>query len=155
MNIVRRALEEPLRQIVQNAGKEGAVVVEKVRAGKNDSYGFNAQTEVYEDLVAAGVIDPAKVTRTALQNAASIAGLHVDYGSNGFRDSRRRQGKSGNAGWHGRHEWHGHVTCQYHHGMPCRTPKERPRSQKERGLFFCNAICLRSPANGLTNQDAN
>ena len=75
VNIVRRALEEPLRQIVQNAGKEGAVVVEKVRAGKDDSYGFNAQTEVYEDLVKAGVIDPAKVTRTALQNAASIAGL--------------------------------------------------------------------------------
>jgi chaperonin GroEL len=73
--IVRRALEEPLRQIVQNAGKEGAVVVEKVRNDKNDNYGFNAQTEVYEDLVKAGVIDPAKVTRTALQNAASIAGL--------------------------------------------------------------------------------
>src|SRR3954451_16365539 len=75
VNIVRRALEEPLRQIVQNAGKEGAVVVEKVRNDSNDNYGFNAQTEEYEDLVKAGVIDPAKVTRTALQNAASIAGL--------------------------------------------------------------------------------
>ncbi|HEY3041195.1 MAG TPA: chaperonin GroEL [Pyrinomonadaceae bacterium] len=75
VNIVRRALEEPLRQIVQNAGKEGAVVVERVRSEKNESFGFNAQTEVYEDLVKAGVIDPAKVTRTALQNAASIAGL--------------------------------------------------------------------------------
>jgi chaperonin GroEL len=75
VNIVRRALEEPLRQIVQNAGKEGAVVVERVRSDKNDSFGFNAQTEVFEDLVKAGVIDPAKVTRTALQNAASIAGL--------------------------------------------------------------------------------
>ena len=75
VNIVRRALEEPLRQIVQNAGKEGAVVVERVRSDKNDSFGFNAQTEEYEDLVKAGVIDPAKVTRTALQNAASIAGL--------------------------------------------------------------------------------
>jgi chaperonin GroEL len=75
VNIVRRALEEPLRQIVQNAGKEGAVVVEKVRASKDPNYGFNAATEVYEDLVKAGVIDPAKVTRTALQNAASIAGL--------------------------------------------------------------------------------
>jgi chaperonin GroEL len=74
VNIVRRALEEPLRQIAGNAGQEGAVVVEKVANGK-DSYGFNAATEVYEDLVAAGVIDPAKVTRTALQNAASIAGL--------------------------------------------------------------------------------
>jgi chaperonin GroEL len=75
ISIVRRALEEPLRQIVQNAGKEGAVVVEKVRNDKNDNFGFNAQTEEYEDLVKAGVIDPAKVTRTALQNAASIAGL--------------------------------------------------------------------------------
>ncbi len=75
VNIVRRALEEPLRQIVQNAGKEGAVVVERVRSEKNESYGFNAATEAYEDLVKAGVIDPAKVTRTALQNAASIAGL--------------------------------------------------------------------------------
>jgi len=75
VSIVKRALEEPLRQIVQNAGKEGAVVVERVRADKNESFGFNAQTEEFEDLVKAGVIDPAKVTRTALQNAASIAGL--------------------------------------------------------------------------------
>ncbi|MEP6921086.1 MAG: chaperonin GroEL [bacterium] len=75
VNIVRRSLEEPLRQIVQNAGKEGAVVVERVRSEKNENFGFNAQTEQYEDLVKAGVIDPAKVTRTALQNAASIAGL--------------------------------------------------------------------------------
>ena len=75
VNIVRRALEEPLRQIVQNAGKEGAVIVERVRSEKNENVGFNAQTEEFEDLVKAGVIDPAKVTRTALQNAASIAGL--------------------------------------------------------------------------------
>jgi chaperonin GroEL len=75
VNIVRRALEEPLRQIVQNAGKEGAVVVERVRSEKSENFGFNAQTEEYGDLVKAGVIDPAKVTRTALQNAASIAGL--------------------------------------------------------------------------------
>src|SRR6187455_586674 len=75
VNIVRRALEEPLRQIVQNAGKEGAVVVERVRSEKNENIGFNAATEQFEDLVKAGVIDPAKVTRTALQNAASIAGL--------------------------------------------------------------------------------
>ena len=74
VTIVRRALEEPLRQIAQNAGQEGAVVVGKVREG-SDNFGFNAATEKYEDLVAAGVIDPAKVTRTALQNAASIAGL--------------------------------------------------------------------------------
>ncbi|MET0622066.1 MAG: chaperonin GroEL [Pyrinomonadaceae bacterium] len=75
VNIVRRALEEPLRQIAQNAGNEGSVVVEKVRGGKPASYGFNAATEQYEDLVKAGVIDPTKVTRTALQNATSIAGL--------------------------------------------------------------------------------
>ena len=75
VNIVRRALEEPLRQIVQNAGREGAVVVEIVRSQKNENVGFNAATDQFEDLVKAGVIDPAKVTRTALQNAASIAGL--------------------------------------------------------------------------------
>jgi chaperonin GroEL len=75
VNIVKRALEEPLRQIVQNAGREGAVVVERVRGDKNENFGFNAATEEFEDLVKAGVIDPAKVTRTALQNAASIAGL--------------------------------------------------------------------------------
>jgi chaperonin GroEL len=75
VNIVRRALEEPLRLIVRNAGGEGAVVAERVRAEKNDNIGFNVLTEEFEDLVKAGVIDPAKVTRTALQNAASIAGL--------------------------------------------------------------------------------
>ncbi len=75
VRIIRRALEEPLRQIAQNAGKEGAVIIEKVRTDKNENFGFNAATEKFEDLVAAGVIDPAKVTRYALQNAASIAGL--------------------------------------------------------------------------------
>jgi chaperonin GroEL len=75
VTIVRRALEEPLRQIAANAGKEGAVVVNRVTNEKSDSYGYNAATDEYEDLVKAGVIDPAKVTRTALQNAASIAGL--------------------------------------------------------------------------------
>jgi chaperonin GroEL len=75
VNIVKRALEEPLRQIVANAGKEAAVIVETVRAEKNANIGYNVVTEEFEDLVAAGVIDPAKVTRSALQNAASIAGL--------------------------------------------------------------------------------
>jgi chaperonin GroEL len=75
INILRRALEEPLRQIVNNSGHEGAVVVEKVRQSSEVNFGFNAETEMYEDLVAAGVIDPTKVTRTALQNAASIAAL--------------------------------------------------------------------------------
>jgi chaperonin GroEL len=73
--IVRRSLEEPLRQIVANAGEEGAVVVAKVLESKDPHFGYNAQTSVFEDLVKAGVIDPTKVTRTALQNAASIAGL--------------------------------------------------------------------------------
>ncbi|GAC1651733.1 MAG: chaperonin GroEL [Gemmatimonadaceae bacterium] len=75
VDIIRRAIEEPLRMIVQNAGGEGSIVIEKVRAAKQDSYGYNALTDTYEDLVQAGVIDPTKVTRTALQNAASIAGL--------------------------------------------------------------------------------
>ena len=74
VRIVRRALEEPLRQIAQNAGHEGAVVVGKVREMKTDE-GFNAQTETYENLVEAGVIDPTKVVRSALQNASSIASL--------------------------------------------------------------------------------
>src|SRR5580692_10763898 len=73
--IVRRALEEPLRQIVGNAGEEGAVIVGKISENKNPHFGYNAGTNQYEDLVEAGVIDPTKVTRTALQNAASIAGL--------------------------------------------------------------------------------
>jgi chaperonin GroEL len=75
VNIVKRALEEPLRKIAENAGKEGAVIVERVKSEKGANVGFNAATEVFEDLVKAGVIDPAKVSRTALQNAASIAGL--------------------------------------------------------------------------------
>ncbi len=75
VTIVKRALEEPLRQIAANAGKEGAVIVEKVRSEKNANFGYNAATDKFEDLIAAGIIDPAKVTRYALQNAASIAGL--------------------------------------------------------------------------------
>lgn len=74
VEIIRRALEEPLRQIVTNAGLDGSVIVDKVRAGKDD-FGFNARTETYENLLATGVIDPAKVTRVALENAASIAGM--------------------------------------------------------------------------------
>jgi chaperonin GroEL len=75
VDIIRKAIEEPLRMIVQNAGGEGSIVLEKVRSAKDDKYGYNALTDTYEDLVASGVIDPTKVTRTALQNAASIAGL--------------------------------------------------------------------------------
>jgi chaperonin GroEL len=76
IEIVKRAIQEPLRQIVFNSGKEGAVVVQKVMEGKGD-YGYNARTDVYENLYEAGVIDPAKVTRIALENAASIAGMFL------------------------------------------------------------------------------
>ena len=76
IEIIKRAIEEPLRQIVANAGKEGAVVVQKVREGEGD-FGYNARTDVYEHLHAAGVVDPAKVTRVALENAASIAGMFL------------------------------------------------------------------------------
>jgi chaperonin GroEL len=75
IDIVRRALEEPIRMIAQNAGAEGSIIVGKVKESKDKNYGYNAQNDAFEDLVAAGVIDPTKVTRTALQNAASIAGL--------------------------------------------------------------------------------
>lgn len=76
IEIIKRAIEEPLRQIVMNAGGEGAVVVDKVKSGDKD-FGYNARTNVYENLLAAGVIDPAKVTRVALENAASIAGMFL------------------------------------------------------------------------------
>jgi chaperonin GroEL len=76
IEIVKRAIEEPLRQIVANAGKEGAVVVQKVKEGTGD-YGYNARKDIYENMYAAGVIDPAKVTRVALENAASIAGMFL------------------------------------------------------------------------------
>lgn len=67
-------MEEPLRQIVENAGQEGSIVVQKIREGKGD-FGFNARTDIYENMFAAGVIDPTKVSRVALENAASIAGM--------------------------------------------------------------------------------
>ena len=76
VNIVCRAIEEPLRQIAINGGAEGAVVVQKVREGKGD-FGYNARTDEYEDLRKAGIIDPAKVARVALENAASIAGMFL------------------------------------------------------------------------------
>ncbi|PYS08198.1 MAG: molecular chaperone GroEL, partial [Acidobacteria bacterium] len=75
VTIVKRALEEPIRLIVSNAGHEGAIVVGKVRESKQPNFGFNAETEDYTDMISAGILDPAKVTRCALQNAASIAAL--------------------------------------------------------------------------------
>jgi chaperonin GroEL len=77
IDIIRRALQAPLRQIAQNAGHDGAVVAGKLIDGNDQNLGFNAQTEVYEDLVKAGVIDPTKVVRSALQDAASVAGLLI------------------------------------------------------------------------------
>jgi chaperonin GroEL len=76
INIICRAIEEPLRQIAFNGGGEGAVVVQKVREGKGD-YGYNARTDEYEDMRKAGIVDPAKVARVALENAASIAGMFL------------------------------------------------------------------------------
>jgi len=77
VDIVRKALYAPLRQIAQNAGHDGAVISGKLLEGDDPTQGFNAQTEVYENLVSAGVIDPTKVVRTALQDAASVAGLLI------------------------------------------------------------------------------
>jgi chaperonin GroEL len=77
IDIVRRALQSPVRQIAENAGHDGAVVAGKLSESKDEAMGFNAQTEVYENLVKAGVIDPTKVVRTALQDAASVAGLLI------------------------------------------------------------------------------
>jgi chaperonin GroEL len=75
VSIIRRALEEPIRQIANNAGMEGSIVVEKVRNGKGATFGYNAATDQYTDLIEDGIIDPTKVVRTALQNAASVASL--------------------------------------------------------------------------------
>jgi chaperonin GroEL len=104
VNIVKRALEEPMREIAQNAGYEGAVVVGRVRESKDDNFGFDAETGEFGDLVRAGVIDPAKVTRLALQNAASIAALMLttealvaDVKEEGMKDAVARRTRR----WHG------------------------------------------------------
>ncbi len=102
VNIIRRALEEPLRQMTENAGVEGAVVVDKVKGGKG-GYGYNVATGEYEDLVRAGVIDPTKVVRVALQNAASVASLMLATEAV-IAERPKRDGPGS------RHGWHGHVT---------------------------------------------
>ncbi len=102
VNIVRRALEEPLRQIASNAGVDGSIVASKVKEGK-DGFGFNAQTLEYTDLVKAGVIDPTKVVRTALQNAASVSGLMLTTETL-IAEKPKKDEKSGGGG----HEGHGH-----------------------------------------------
>ena len=101
VNIVRRACEEPLRQIVSNSGTEGAIVVEKIRENDNPNFGFNAQTDTYEDLVSTGVIDPTKVTRSALQNAASIASLMLTTEAMIAEIPEKKPAPAGGPGGHG------------------------------------------------------
>jgi chaperonin GroEL len=100
-DIVRRACEEPLRQIVVNSGTEGAIVVEKIRSTDDANFGFNAATDQYEDLVGSGVIDPTKVTRTALQNAASIAGLMLTTEAMVAEIPEKKPAPAGGPGGHG------------------------------------------------------
>jgi chaperonin GroEL len=100
VNIVKRALEEPMRQIAQNAGHEGAVVVGRIRDSKDENFGFDAETGEFTDLVKAGVIDPAKVTRLALQNAASVAGLMLTTEAL-VADIKEDEKKAAGAGPHG------------------------------------------------------
>jgi chaperonin GroEL len=101
INIIRRACEEPIRQIVQNAGVEGAIIIGKIRENENAHFGYNAQTDVYEDLVKSGVIDPAKVTRSALQNAASIAGLMLTTEAMVCDIPEKKSAPAGGHGGHG------------------------------------------------------
>ncbi len=101
VTIVKRACEEPLRQIVSNSGTEGAIVVDKVRENANQNFGYNAATDAYEDLVASGVIDPTKVTRSALQHAASIAGLMLTTEAMIAEIPEKKQAPAGGPGGHG------------------------------------------------------
>ncbi len=101
VNIIKRACEEPVRQIVNNAGVEGAIIIGKIRENSNPHFGYNAQTEQYEDLVASGVIDPAKVTRSALQNAASIAGLMLTTEAMICEIPEKKAAPAGGPGGHG------------------------------------------------------
>jgi chaperonin GroEL len=101
VSIVKRACEEPLRQIVANSGTEGAIVVEKVRENANSNYGSNAATDTFEDMVSAGVIDPTKVTRTALQNAASIASLMLTTEAMVAEIPEKKPAPAGGPGGHG------------------------------------------------------
>jgi chaperonin GroEL len=101
VNIVKRAAEEPLRQIVGNAGSEGAIVLDKVRENSNPNFGYNASSDTYEDLVANGVIDPTKVTRSALQNAASIASLMLTTEAMIAEIPEKKAAPAGGPGGHG------------------------------------------------------
>jgi chaperonin GroEL len=102
VNVVRRALEEPIRRIVENGGLEGSIVVNRVKESKEANFGFNARSGEYEDLVEAGVIDPTKVARTALQNAASVASLMLTTVAM-IGEHRKETPARGAYGRHGRH----------------------------------------------------
>jgi chaperonin GroEL len=135
VRIVERALEEPIRQIVGNAGVEGSIVVEKVRNNKEQAYGYNARTDVYENLVDAGVIDPTKVTRTALQNAASHRGSAPDHRGGGHGASGEGQGHAGDAGRRRRHGRHVLVAPPVPGGSACSRPFEAPAAHRSGGGF--------------------
>ena len=107
INIVLRALEAPIRQIVENAGVEGSIVVGKILENKSETYGFNAQTEEYVDMLKAGIVDPAKVVRTALQDAASVAGLLVTTEAMVAEAPRRESAPAMPGRRYGRHGRHG------------------------------------------------
>ncbi len=92
---MRKALEAPIRQIVENAGVEGSIVVGKLRDSKDETYGFNAQTEEYVDMLKAGIIDPVKVVRTALQDAASVAGLIITTEASIAEAPKKKEGGAG------------------------------------------------------------
>src|SRR5262249_8405836 len=93
--IVKKALESPIRQIVENAGVEGSIVVGKLRESKDENFGFNAQTEEYVDMVKAGIIDPVKVVRIALQDAASVAGLIITTEASIAEAQKKKEGAGG------------------------------------------------------------
>jgi len=95
IRIVQRALEAPIRQIVENAGVEGSIVVGKLRESKDDNFGFNAQTEEYVDMLKAGIIDPVKVVRIALQDAASVAGLIITTEASIAEAPKKEKGGAG------------------------------------------------------------
>ena len=101
VNIVKRALQEPARQIAENAGEEGAIVLGKIQEAKDPNYGFNAQTDEYEDLVKAGVLDPTKVVRTALQNAGSISSLMLTTEALVAEIPEEKKASAGAPGGHG------------------------------------------------------
>ncbi len=143
INIVLRALESPIRQIVENAGVEGSIVVSKVTESKSDSFGFDAQDEDYKDLVAAGIIDPTKVMRTALQHAASVAGLLVTTEAM-VAEHPKKEAADGHAPGRRRHGRHGLLTGET---PPDRIQKGRPVRPRSGGRAYSRGESF-SPARG-------